>query len=88
MGNEQEEMDRPSFSRGAEPTTELRGECPRSIVNVLDAISMARGFPTRNALVNQILTEWVDKVLHEHSVLQRVVGINPAGSEAAGRRSA
>lgn len=72
-------------ARGAEPTTELRGECPRHIVNVLDAISVARE-QTRTSLVNEILGVWAEKVRHEHMMLARVEGGNPTGSEAAGGR--
>lgn len=72
----------PHFSRGSE-TKELRQECPLHILNTLDAISMARDL-TRTALVNEILGKWAEQVHREHSLLQRVVGINPARSESVG----
>jgi len=44
------------FSRGRNGTTaELRGDVPRSTLDVLDAVSIARGYPSRMALVNEIL---------------------------------
>jgi hypothetical protein len=79
--------ERPQFARGtavsANATVELRGECPRSIVDVLDAISMARD-KTRTALVNEILGAWAEKVIHEHSLLSRVVGVTPPRAEGTG----
>lgn len=78
---------------GAEPahqfarcsdTVELRGECPREIVDVLDAISMARHYPSRNTLVVEILRAWADKVLHENSVVSAVMRRKPSTPEAAG----
>ncbi|MDB5730732.1 MAG: hypothetical protein JWQ03_627 [Variovorax sp.] len=75
--------DRASFARGSD-TAELRGECPREIVDVLDAVSMARNYPSRNALVVEILRSWTDKVLHEASVVAAVTRRNPQPSDAAG----
>ena len=65
-------------------TAELRGECPRRIINVLDAVSMARGLGSRTALVNEILGSWAEKVLHEHHVIERVMGRNPTPPEDDG----
>ncbi len=64
-------------------TVELRGECPREIINVLDAVSMARDI-TRTALVNEILGEFTKKKLHESSLVLRLAGGNPSASEGAG----
>lgn len=69
-----------------EKTTELRGECPRDIVNVLDAVSSARGV-TRTDLVNAILAKWAQRVVHEHIVIARVVGSNPTVPESPVRRN-
>ena len=69
--------------RGDVQMTELRGECPRDIVCVLDAISMARGI-TRTELVNTVLGEWAKQTTHEANHVVRVMRGNPAMSETAG----
>jgi hypothetical protein len=75
-----------AFSRGPSGTTaELRGDCPREILNVLDAVSLARN-KTRIALVNEILGAWAEKVTHEAMLVSRVAAGNPPLAEA--RRSA
>jgi hypothetical protein len=79
-----QDIERPAFARGGTETVELRGECPRQIVNVLDAVSMARD-KTRTALVNEILGAWADKVLHESMLVHRIAGVNPALPDATGR---
>ena len=55
---------------------ELRGNCPRGVVDVLDAFSNARRM-TRMELVNQILRRWAKERLHEASLVQRVTRGNP-----------
>jgi hypothetical protein len=60
---------------------ELRGPCPREVVDVLDAWSQAKCL-TRSQAVNQILREWAVRKLHEHSVFARVTRGNPLISEA------
>jgi hypothetical protein len=55
------------------PPVELRGNCPRDIVDVLDAVSQSRR-STRMELVNQILREWVDGKLLEAELIRRVTG--------------
>ena len=61
---------------------ELRGNCPREIVDVVDGWSQAKGM-TRSAAVNLILREWALRKLHQHSVFGRVVRGNPLLSDAA-----
>lgn len=69
--------------RAESGTAELRGECPRWILNVLDAVSMASDTtPNRTALVNSILGEWAKKKLHEASLVQRIAGVTPTLPEA------
>lgn len=58
------------------PTVELRGQCPREIVDVLDAFCAARRL-NRQELVNRILRRWAMDRLHEATVLQRVTRGNP-----------
>lgn len=61
-----------------EPATiELRGQCPREIVDVLDAICVARRI-NRTDLVNRILKVWASDRLHESTLIQRVTRGNPA----------
>lgn len=73
-----------AFSRGGtSQTAELRGECPRTILNVLDAVSMARD-KTRTALVNEILGHWARTVMHESSLVQRLTEGNPPIPESSG----
>lgn len=75
-----------AFARGApSQTAELRGECPKAILNVLDAVSLSRD-KTRTALVNEILGDWAKKVLHEASLVQRLTEGNPPIPETAGGR--
>ena len=67
-----------------ETQVELRGNCPREVVDVVDGWSQAKGM-TRSAAVNLILREWALKKLHEHSVFGRVVKGNPLMSDANGK---
>ena len=63
--------------------TELRGLCPTEIAQALDAIAMTKGMD-RNAFVNMILEAEVKRVLHDASVLHRVLKGNPLMSEDNG----
>lgn len=58
-------------------TTELRGPCPRKVVDMLDAVCAARSIPTRTQLVNEILTDWARQRFHESRMVARVMRINP-----------
>ena len=60
-----------------ELTVELRGPCPKDVVDVLDGFSMARRM-SRNDLVNQILTEWADIRCHETSLVVALARGNPS----------
>ena len=66
-----------------EQTVELRGPCPKHIVDVIDSFSMARHM-TRTDLVNEILQEWVDRRIHECSVINAVARGNPVLSDKLG----
>jgi len=59
---------------------DLRGPCPKETIDVLDAISLARGL-TRTQLVNEVLGEWARIRLHEMSVMSRVLRRNPDDAE-------
>lgn len=66
-------------------TAELRGECPRWILNTLDAVSLASdGTKSRIAVANEVLGEWAKKKRHELMLLQRLDGGNPTSPESAG----
>ena len=67
----------------ASPDVELRGDCPRDVVDVIDALSGARR-QSRMQLVNEILGEWARMRVHEANVVQRVTRSNPELSERAG----
>lgn len=61
---------------------ELRGPCPREIIDVIDAWSQAKRI-TRTEAVNHILKTWARAKLHEHIVIQRVTKNNPLFSQTA-----
>ena len=61
---------------------ELRGMCPREIVDVIDGWSQAKRI-TRTDAVNHILRMWARQKLHEHSVIAKVTKNNPMLSEPA-----
>lgn len=74
----------PMFARSP-GTAELRGECPKDILNLLDAVSMARKNNCgRMTVVNEILGEWAAKKWHESSLIQKLSGGNPTGTETDG----
>lgn len=52
---------------------ELRGQCSRDVVNVLDAVSTARRM-NRMELVNEILAEWALKQRQIAEAIHRVAG--------------
>lgn len=73
--------DLPKFSRCRDTlSVELRGECPRLTVDVLDAVSGSRRI-TRTELVNQIPGEWARQQLHEASLIARVTRGNPEAAD-------
>lgn len=52
-------------------TVELRGPCPKDVVDVLDAVSMARRM-SRTDMVNEILKEWAEAKRHEADLISRL----------------
>lgn len=77
MNDERTEMATP------ETSVELRGDCPREMVDVLDAISSARRL-TRMQLVNEVLGAWVDQKVHEMNIVARVTRGNPTRTAPSG----
>lgn len=65
---------------GEVKAVELRGECPRLTVDVLDAISTARRM-SRTELVNEVLHEFVQQQLREASLVARITRGNPEVAE-------
>lgn len=67
----------------ADPSAvELRGMCPREIVDMLDAVSLARKI-ARTELVVQVLQAWADQTMHEASSVMAVSGRNPSSAETS-----
>ncbi len=66
-------------------SVELRTECPRETVDVLDAFSVAHRI-NRGQLVVRILSEWARERLHEHSVLAKVARLTPEALDEFGKR--
>lgn len=74
------------FARGAQPrsdTAELRMQVPRRLLEVFDAVSMARG-QERFELVIEELSKSADRWVHEAILIQRVTRGNTAASETDG----
>ena len=65
---------------------ELRQQVPLTLLQVLDAIAMAKGFE-RHAYVEHILTADVKKVAHEASVIARCMRSNPLMPDSCGGAS-
>lgn len=81
-------MSDPTPSRGADRlTVELRGQCPREVVDVLDAVALARDIE-RTELVNEVLKEYAARMVHLANVVSRVTRGNPALSDINGARTA
>lgn len=67
-----------------ELAVELRGMCPREVIDVLDAVSQAKRI-SRMELVNRILGEWRDQKVHESSLIHRITRSNGSPAESDGR---
>lgn len=65
--------------------TELRGVVSSDLAQALDAIAMAKGL-NRHAYVVQVLEGEVRRVVHEASVISRVMRGNPLATEPHGGR--
>ena len=71
----------------ADHLVELRGEVLREHVDIIDAVVQATPGANRMTVVRQILDEWVDRKLHEASLIERVRRANGNGLEADRNRS-
>ena len=80
--------ERPAMSRPRNPdrpTTELVvSNFPKTVIDMLDAVSGNRGDKSRAPLVIEILEAWAAKEARKCIVVQRVIGSNAALLELAG----
>lgn len=70
----------------ANDKTELRGLVSQDLATALDAIAMAKGMD-RHAYVVRVLEKEVRQVLHEISVVHRVLRGNPLMPDATGEHA-
>jgi hypothetical protein len=61
--------------------TELRVQLPSDEVSVLDGYCSGTG-QDRTKVLREILRRWSEAKLHEATVICRVAGRNPSGSDA------
>lgn len=61
-------------------SAELRTDCPKSVIDILDAVSLAQRL-TRGQLVVRVLSEWADQRHREASLIAKLVRINPSDAE-------
>lgn len=62
---------------------ELRGWIPRHVMDVIDAVAIARRMP-RATLVTQILDVWVQEQMREADLIGRVAGAKGARAASGG----
>ena len=60
---------------------------PRSLMAKIDALAQVDGTGSRIDWVIQVLEAEADRQIHRASVLLRMVGVNPSGSESLGKDS-
>lgn len=75
--------DRIKFARDARETSELRQQCPRYVLQALDAIALTKGMD-KTTYVNQLLVSHVAQQVDEASRLLRQLRGNPLLSDANG----
>ena len=63
---------------------ELRGNVPKRLLQLIDALQQARGHTNRMDVVIPVLEEYVERELHFATLLCRMAGVNPSDSEASG----
>lgn len=57
-------------------TVELRGDIPKNLMAMLDAVSAAKRV-SRMSLVRKVLNDWAVKTYHEAMIVERVTKGNP-----------
>lgn len=55
-----------------DPFVELRGEILREHIDVIDAVVQATPGASRMSVVREIVSQWVDRKVHEASLVTRV----------------
>lgn len=66
-----------------EPSVELRGQVPRRLVDMLDAVSMARGV-NRTELLVEVLDTWHQTRVREATLIHRLVRGKTVPPESVG----
>lgn len=81
-------MEHVSLSRPRNPdstASELQvSDFPRHLLDMLDAVSHARGEKSRRALVLEIVEAWAEQKAREWMVIDRVLGGNQGVRKVAG----
>lgn len=76
----------------ADHLIEVRGEMPRELIDVIDAVVQATPGASRMSELREIVGAWVDQKVHEASLIQRVRRSNgnepESGRSRGGRGSA
>ena len=66
---------------------ELRGNIPKDLLQLLDALMQAGGHSNRMDVVIPVLWEFANRKVHEATLLLRMARVNPFESEPAGEDS-
>lgn len=66
---------------------ELRGQVPRRLMELIDALTQADGHSSRMEWVIPVLQREVDARVHGATLLLRIAGINPLAREPSGTDS-
>lgn len=66
---------------------ELRGQVPRRLMELIDALTQADGHSSRMEWVIPVLQREVDARVHRATLLLRIAGINPLARESSGTDS-
>lgn len=65
--------------------TELRGNIPRRLMELVDAVAQAKGYQTRFDWLVPLLEAEVAREVHAATLLLRMARINPLASDDARR---
>lgn len=71
----------------SDPFIELRGEILCEHMDIVDAVVQATPGASRMSIVRAIVAEWVDRKVHEASLIHRVRRSNGNGTEADRNRN-
>lgn len=58
----------------------MRFDCPKNIVDILDAVSLAQRL-TRGQAAVRVLSEWAEQRHREASLIAKLTRINPSDAE-------